>query len=57
MHIIFKSIGQITVGPESYWWALKETHQFSNTNNFKLGQEGILLVIPGSRREALPLAE
>lgn len=57
MHIIVKSIRQITVGLKSYWWGLKETHQFSNTNNFKLGQEGILLVRPRSKREAFQLAE
>lgn len=57
MPIIFKHIRQITLGLKSYWWGLRETHQFSNTNNFKLGQEGILLVRRRSKREAFQLAE
>ena len=52
VHMIFKSIRQVTVGLKSYWWGLTGTHQFSNTNNFKSGQEGMLLRRLRSKREA-----
>lgn len=56
MYTVFKSMTQITMGLQSYWWDRKETRQFSNTNNFKLGQEGLLSVGLKSMREAFQLA-
>lgn len=44
-------------GPEVLLVRSKRSTSISNTHNFKLGQEGILLVRPRSKREAFRLAE
>ena len=50
--MIVKPIRQTTVGLKSHWWGLTGTHQFSDANTFKLGQEGMLLGRLRNEREA-----